>query len=89
MKRPKYSDFKLDYDKFPKYMVGGIADMNVINRQNHKDAMFELAEDKWMDEAEQKIKEFKKYTQHLNTCNKNYKFGDNECTCGLDKLLKS
>jgi len=49
---PQYSDFELDYKKFPIRQVGGIADMNAVKRMDYRDSMFENAKEQWMEDAE-------------------------------------
>jgi len=57
---PKYSEFELDYKKFPIRQVGGIADMNAVKRMDYRDALFENAKEQWMEDAEKEIKELKR-----------------------------
>ncbi len=83
---PKYSDFELDYDKFPIIQVGGIADMNTVKRMDYKDSMFENAKEQWMQEAEQQISKLKFKLKdwqdsHSRVINEKCPTDEKHCTC--------
>jgi len=56
--RPELKDFELDYNKYPVRQVGGIKDMEYLNRKQDQQERFNKAYEEWVLALQRKVEEF-------------------------------